>query len=390
MTIASKFQSLSLPILVSDPLWLDGRCGYIETLTSQVSGYEHTISDTIGYDTARIVVNLPLIHAEDWLINGLGKHIVTKSEALVVIWEGFVNKITFKVGTTTIPVGPLIDINNKSAVTYSTIDTSTDPPTYGIRTTTAFSSDTTSQARYAIWEKILSQGGATAVLAQQVRDKFLSEGKDPPRTSDDNFSQVNQPQVRIECLGYYHFLNAYIWNQTGVSGTVNLSTKITDILGADPNSIFSTDYSNIATNTIRVQDYENDDAVAKNLIEDLVGIGDTSDNRYTFMVLKDRKVHYQQASTTTDYVFRLSERARILEDTIGNRIRPWEAMPGKWRKVPDLLVGRSQPSDIKTDLRQSYITKVTFNAPDRLRLSGTELEELPQLLAKAAGGVQVQ
>lgn len=388
-TIPSKFQSLTLPILVSDPLWFSPRRGYIESLTNQVSNYQQTISNTKGYDTARFQIQTDLNHAEDWLMFGIGRHLKINDESQVRAWEGFINKITYRVGTTTITVGPLLEVANKVATTYSTIDTSMEPPTLGIRETTSFAEDADSQVNYAIFEEIISQGGSTQTLAEQIRDKGLIDRKDPPRSNDDNFQQIAQPIVRVDCLGYYYFLNAYLYNNTGVTGTEDISTKIQNILAADPNNIFSTDYSQITTNTIPVQQYENDDARAKTIMEDLIGMGDTSDNRYNFMVLKDRRISYQAAPLTTGYVFRLSDRSRILEDTVGNRIRPWAALPGKWRKIPDLLVGRSAPGDIRTDLRQAFIVKTTFTAPNGLRLTSDELEELPQLLGKISGGVQI-
>jgi hypothetical protein len=389
VTIPSRFQTLTLPILISDPLWFSPRRGYIESLTNQISSYQQTVSNTKGYDTARFQINTSLVHAEDWYMFGIGRHLKVNDESHVRIWEGFVNKITFKVGSTTITVGPLIEVANKVAVTYSTIDTSTEPPTLGIRATTADAEDSDSQTRYAIFHEIISQGGSTATLAQQIRDKGLIDRKDPPRSNDDNFQQVAQPSVRIDCLGYYYFFGAYLYNNTGVTGEENISTKIQNVINDDPNGIFSTDFTQIATNTVQVQQYENDNARAKTIIEDLVGMGDASDNRYNFMVLKDRRITYEPAPLTTGYLFRLADRSKILEDTVGNRIRPWAALPGKWRKIPDLLIGRSAPTDIRTDLRQAFIVKTTFTAPNGLRLTSDELEELPQLLGKISGGVQI-
>ncbi len=388
MTSASKHQSLELPILVSDPLWLSERRGYITTLTRDVSSYQHTITNTHGYDKASFRLDSNLVSAEDWLLNGLGRHIIVKNESLVTIFEAFVNKINFKVGSVIITVGPLLEVGNEISVTFSTVDTSTSPPTVGIRETTSVATDTTSQGLYGIIERIYSQGGSTTIVAEQVRDKYLEATKDPPTNSDDNFAQTNQPSVKVDCLGYYYWLDAYLYANSG-TGTQNANTKLENILTADVNSIFSTDYSGIETNTLQVPLEEEGKDKARTILEDIVTMGNASNQRYNFMVLKDRKVTYEAVVEEIELIYRVQERVKTIEDKVGNRLKPWNVLPGKWRRTPDIFVGRTVPTDIKKDLRNSFITQVHFRAPDDLRFTGNELEDLPQLLGQIAGGVNV-
>ena len=87
-------------------------------------------------------------------------------------------------GTLTAVRGPLLDVDNKVAVAYSTVDTSVSPPVVGMRDTTAFESDTDSQDQYAIQEYILSVGGSSETNAEQLRDVHLNDNKDPPRSEN--------------------------------------------------------------------------------------------------------------------------------------------------------------------------------------------------------------
>ena len=120
-------RSTGLTILAQDPLFYSTRT-YSERITPQVSGYSHEIRSIGGYFSARITINASKKKIEDWIDYGLGRHIVVYSPSLVVIFEGFVNSIQANLGPLQFTVGPLLDIKNRVAVTYSTVDTSVSPP----------------------------------------------------------------------------------------------------------------------------------------------------------------------------------------------------------------------------------------------------------------------
>lgn len=384
MTTPSLHQQTGLTVSYTDPLLRANRSAIVRTLTDELDGYSHETRAAGGYWSASIRVSDVQSRLEDWISAGLMRHIVTYSTGLEVVWEGFVNRISVNFGSFSYQIGPLLDIGNRVRVVYSVIDTSVEPPTLGVRAVTANANGTTSQALYGIIEKVLSTGGSTATEAAQNRDTWLAENAMPPVSIDLNLSGGSEPSLALDCLGYWHLFGAYTYTNTGVTGTENLSTKIQNIINADPNSLFSTDFSRITTNTLQVKQYENDDKTAEALLKALNSLGDTSDNRYTIGVYQNRQLWYQAAPTTVEYLKRITVSDDFTTPT-GATVRPSSVLPGRWVLVPDFLVGRTQPNSrtiLNDDPRAGFIEVVRFDAPREVRVSGGKLSQLDQALAK--------
>lgn len=384
----SNRQSLGLSVIFSDPLARSGRAAYIDTLSHQLNGYRHSIGASIGYDTATITLGANREVAEAWLNDGVGRHIVVRDYTLTTIWEGFVNRINATIGGQTEAVGELLNIGNKVKAIFSTVDTSTTPPTLGVRESTDWAEDSDSQDRYGIFEVVVSTGGASTSEAEQYRDKFLEENKRPKSTSQNNIAGgQNNISVSLECLGYYHLLKTYTYNSTTTGGQ-NLSTKLQNILTSQPDSLYSADYSQVTSNTFQVAAWENNDDTAESLVKGLIAFGDSSDNRYTFGIYAGRKAIYQQAPTEVDYRFSIASNSQQIEGVTGGRVYPWQVLPGRWLRTPDFLIGRVQSTLTHEDPRNRFIESVEYTAPWGLSINGTQLETLPQLLAKLQlGGV---
>jgi hypothetical protein len=277
-----------------------------------------------------------------------------------------------------------MNVANRVTTIYSTIDPTTNT-VIGTRAKTTVSNDTTSQGLYGIIQKVLSVGGATAVTAAQIQSTYLKENAYPETsrslnlgTDSGNNSGVT---VTIDCLGYYHWLNLYAYNQTVVTGTINASDKIIAIINAQLNSII-TDTTNILSNTVQVTAFENDDYTAYNILQEAVSMGDASDNRWVFGVYQNRKAFYNQMSSTVDYILHLMDSSQKVETPIGAEIYPWNILPGKWLMFPDFLIGRTSETNPRYDPRCMFIEDVTYTMPWGLALNGGKTATLAQKLAK--------
>jgi len=283
--------------------------------------------------------------------------------------------------------GPLTDIANKVAIVYSSVDTSINPPAMGMRVKANYAEDADSQADYGIITKVLSVGGSTQTIAEQIRDTWLAENA-WPETSHTYGQGGGDASVTVECLGYVKWLELFPYNQTANTGTRNLSDKITDVLAAEPNTLFSTDYTNIASNTLAVRRFENDDNSGWDVIKDLVAKGDTSDNRYLFGIYDDRVAHYEQIPEDTAYHQYIADSNQNVRTPVGDIVRPWDVRPGRWLLYPDFLVGRSIPTNRRLDSRFEFIESVTYSSPWTISHTGSKVATLPQKLAKLGlGGV---
>ena len=388
MTTPSHSQSSGFTILVYKPAIGAGTYTPAGTLigefSHEVEQYQHTIAALGGYDSASFSINDRQENLEDWL-DRLGYHVEVYNPDLVLIWEGFIDSVAVNVGALAVTRGRLTDIGNRALCVYSSVDTTTTPPTMGVRARTALANNTTSQARYGIIEKYMSVGGATQVTAEQIRDTWLAEN-DEPETSQQFSTGGEQTSVMVNCAGYSRWLEQYVYNQTANTGTINVSTAIQNAIAANPNGLFSTDYTGIVANTLQTQRYVNDDDTAWGYIKYLVSQGDAADGRYLFGIYAGRKARYEAMPTETAYLQRLSDPKLRVETPTGQEVKPWDVLPGRWLFYPDFFIGRITPPDRRDDPRYEFIERVTFTAPWGLSHTGSKVATLGQKLAKLGLG----
>lgn len=363
-------------------------------MTDQYTDYHHDTIAFGGYWTAQIVLSLPLVQAEDWYENGLGRQITTYNPAGIIIWQGFVNLVTLNAGALSQIRGPLMEIANRASAVYSPLDISVYPPVSGTTTVTTIAEDLTSQGKYGILEKVISAGTTTIENAEQARNIFINQNKNPATSGQANLAPGSSQNVvvTLDCLGNINWLTAYIYNNA-VTGFDILSDKLIDILAADPNSYFSTLYTQIEANNFLTPAVENRNRFAFDIIKELVALGnDTDDRRRLFGVYAGLVARYETQSNTIAYQHRLSDPLQAITTPEGATVYPWDVQPGKWLFVPDFLVGRqSAPvTDLHLDPRCLFVESVSYSAAWGLSISGEAGgSSLNQLLAKLTftGGI---
>ena len=381
LAISSFKENRSPSIIISSPIWAS--TGFVDdSIRNKMSGYSHTISAVGGYDSASISMTMRKIDAEDWFANGLGRHVEFFDHALVKKWEGFINEVRIGIGVLSASQGPLVDIVNRTAVVYQTASYNTNPPVSGQRATTTQGDNAGSQAKYGILESYLSGGTGTETSMNGVRDTFLAERGWPQSNKDVNFDSPGDITVELSCLGYYHLLPKYVYQQTTNTGQVNISIKIQDVLTADPSSRFSSDYSQIETNTTQINQFENEGKDALSVIQNAVVVGDGSGNRTLFGIYNDRKARYETIPTAIALQTSLNAKRQQVESLAGSWVLPWDVTPGQWMTINDFLIGQVQKTNPREDQRNIFIERVTYTAPYGLSVNGVQVETLPQLLAQ--------
>ena len=352
-------------------------------LAQQVHKYWHIIEAVGGYWSAQFTIRGGRSLMDDWLQDGLGRHIEVYDGSLTQIWEGFVDKVTANYGPLSVTRGPLLDTANRVYLTYSAITYDEDDnPVVGTRITTAAENDTDSQAQWGIIPKVLSTGGVEADDAEQICETYLAEHAQPATSKDWRTSGAGQEtSVTVDCLGYVHWLN---WPYTDTSGgTDDADDKIIAVLGDTPNSSWLTyDTSHIDANTLQVPTWEDENNLAWSVIKDVVARGGASDERWIFGIYADREAYYQAAPTTVEYQQRLSDPGVRLESLEGAEVYPWNILPGKWIMFPDFLIGQAAETDLRDDPRAMFIEQVKFTAPNELQMKGGTLDTLDALLAQ--------
>lgn len=338
---------------------------------NEIDSYSHVIGVAGGYMSCSFSFKISPMDAEAWLDGSLGKTVKCYDSDLATVWEGYINEIAVNIGAISIKLGPLSEIANKAVVIYSDDITNE-------QETTAAGSDTSSQAIYGIWYKVLSGGTLSPTTSVKARDTYLSEMAWPSFSQD--ITQGNDFSVSINCLGFNTLLN-YPYDETGSVWTVK--SKLENVLVREPNSAISADYGNIEANGLSILREETQNQTGTTVITSLVGLGgESDDNRRLWGVFDDRKFYYWTIPTTHEYEMYTDDGTNRVMDLGGGIVDPISILPGRWIKFMDLLPTMEPANSIAQDMHYMFIETVTFTAPSTIAMQGGKVNKLQQMLAK--------
>lgn len=359
--------------------------GWLGDIDVAAQNWRHSISVFGGFDTASFDLVDSQNVLDDWVLNGLGRPIIAYDDALVPMWEGFVDSITVNQSGLSVTYGPLTSVANKVFAIYSGVDTSVYPPEIGVRKKTPTFQNLVSQAEWGIWPEILSLAGVTDNNADQLVSMYLQEHDDPETSSQFSFSS-GKNSLSIDCIGWYRTL-IYPYNYTvNTTATIAISTRIQEILTAQVNtSWISTDYSKITANATTVPRYENDDQLALEQLRGLSAMGDVSNNRHIFGIYEGRKAFYEPASVVKDYEIKINESEYLIVDSGGAAVPSWRVRPGRWVFFSDFMPGLGAPyAELHADPRMLQIESVQFDMrlPQSIQLTGGHTSKYEQRSAR--------
>lgn len=367
-------------------------------LVTKVQSYSHELANNWGWKSIMITLGGPPSYLDSWYESGIGRHIEVYDSSGEIITAGFVNRVTVTSNTMRASRGPLIEVCNRCSVVYTPIIyfQNVTPPIMGTEKSTTIAEKDDSQLKYGIIEKVVSGGQLrdetqfTGINeAENLRDKYLEEHQEPDM-GDKSFSlgNMNDPAITLEILGYYAWLDLYIYNQSTVGSYTWVSEVMKIVLTADPNGIFSTNYNEIEQNTLLALRYQNDNKTAQSILKEFINQGnDVDDQRRIFGVFEDQKIRYNTIPSTFEYYYKISgKNQNIRQYTTGEDgaiIKPWNVQAGKWMFISDFLPGRFTDTDNKkSDPRAMFIENVNFSAPFGLSVNGIGISELAQYMAK--------
>ena len=369
-------------LLVYDPLWIGTDVLY-DTLAFEEESVQQQRELFGGYHSRSFTLPLQQSEVEEWLEFGLGRHIEVYSDNLMMCFEGFVNRIDANIGALSLSRGPLLGgVANRVRVDYSTVDNSITPPAMGIRVPTAWANDTASQAKYGIIERVIGTSGATAANAELIRDLEIIKASSVRGSESDNLSSSSIPTVSIEVMGYWHWLQAYIYSSAS-GAQVGGHTKIQSVLAADTNSIFSTDYSGLSTNaTITVSQWEDEDRTGFEVIRNVVNKGDSSNDPWLFYLGPGRKAYYHVAPSEATYQRALLDPRQSMRRSSGALVEPWDMTTGEWIFYTDVFIGSSPTPSIRTDPHYLFVENAAVTYPASLTVQGIQIHRIDQFLSR--------
>lgn len=365
--------------------------------------FNFTVQANGGYWSLSVTILDNQDGIEDWIANGLKRNLVVYDDANVVIWEGFVNRVTANLAGLSVTRGPLMDIGNRLSVTYAKQEVvgSEIVTTQNLTTTIEPAAPSASNLKYGIFEKIVGAGTVWEdTQAEEIRDTWLAERAEP-EMSKQFVGGASPPSVTIECLGWVHYLGNYVYNADEVGVGLNVSVGASDKLeyiidgdplmvafNGDPNGLFDADGNgDIEDNAMLFSRWEDQNTTAWGLIKDIVSAGSIAGDRYIFGVYAGRKIVYQAVPTDLEYNQRLSDPAQRITTEGQAVVFPWNVLPGNWMMFTDFLIGSTQPANLRNDQRAMFIERVAYSTPWGLQLDGGKINTIAQKLAQRGLGL---
>jgi len=348
-----------------------------------ISNWRHTITATVGFDTASFNLVAPKIDLEEMFFEGCGRRVKRYTpDGNSVIWDGYIAEMVLNEPGLQMRIS-LREMANGIVVRYIPTDPTTNPPTYGAETWTTPVDNAISQAKYGVKQKVFvpPSNKLTNANAVQFANTLLTHYRMPIRSST-IISRSGEPSLQISCNGYMHTLDWQTYIQEALSGADNANIILSTIVSAtNQGFIASQDFD---TNTTQVQKYFSNFDTGYDLVQLISSFGDASFNRWLAYVLEDRILHYKPISTTVDY-FRRAEDARQEIHAPDGRVIPyWEVRPNHWIRTADMFPHTLSPANLKDDFQVMFIESVEWTEPDGLMLSGSPGDNLQVILARMA------
>lgn len=384
IVIPTSFKQTGINILYGDPVLSRGRQTYLGSLSDQIDSYTHETRSVGGYYSASLSMKSTDVLSQDWITNGVGRHIEVFNPAQQTIWEGLVDRVTLNIGNFSITIGPLLtkEVANRVRIKYSVVDYSISPPSVGVTLTSAPASNTQSQDRYGIIERTLSANEITQTLASNIRDSWITEHAFPPVVVSSTLLGNSEPTLTLDCLGYWSYLTT--WSYTNSSpGAQTLREKILDVMDSSPNSdLFSTNYSRVSENLTNVAQAELGDKTPDSILTELASLGDSSGQRYIIGLYKGRQLVYQPIPIEVGYVQHVGHSISTLD---GRPVEPCDVVPGEWIYYTGFLRPRPIPGtlvNLSSDPGTGLVESVTFTSPGDVSITSARFSKLDQLFAR--------
>ena len=344
--------------------------------------WSHKITATNGFDSASFDLILNKDQMEQFFNDGLSRMVTRYSEnGNIIVWQGYINSMTLtqpgmKSGLS------LDNMFNRVSIRYTKITSGTNPPGESSTRTTQLQA-TDSQDKYGIKQIIYSPPAEKLkqTVAEQMRATFLEQYREPRRNAA-TITGAAEPRLHVECKGYKHTLSWRMYRQVAGTGDKNANLIIADMLGFGDLFI---DSSDLGINTSQVHKYYNDDFTILELVDNIAGLGDSSNNRWVAYVKENRTFVYELASTDIKYFRRLSDVHQTIYDAMGRKVPYWEIQPNAWIKTTDVQPFTVDPAALQDNPQLMYIESVEWNENNNsLSMTGSRGDAVGVMVARIA------
>lgn len=322
-------------------------------ISARTDSYQHTITDNCGFESMQVTLNVSLEEALEWLTAGLMRSAIVYSPDAEVVWEGYLNSVSARVGQK-IATLSLDGMANRVRCTYTTV--------LGTPGTTSSVSDTTSQGLYGIKDRVVALNQSSAAAATYRATIVLADLAYPKSRQSTQAMTGAQGdiQLTLSFVGWYTALDWLITSSSTTSTAVT-TTQVTTLLTAYSavNAFFSSTYTYVTASGISSPQLIAANTTYRQAIEDRLKLG-TGAYPMAWGVYQDRMFHVDTWAGFTPTVITYYERLgdASVYNSAGGVVPPWNVRPNAMSEVVELLdIG---PIAIASDAAsRKYVGRVT-------------------------------
>ncbi len=338
-------------------------------LNELVTTYQHTIADRYGFESATLTYQGGVGEVIQALAL-LGQRLTVYGPYGRQCWQGMFWSIDVASAGQQHSIG-MEAIANRVMVRFTA--------PFGASATSTVYSDTDSQARYGRKDYVQAGGAKSLVAANNLAQRILTERKQPPPATAINLASGPQEgtgwTITLHCVGLYESLGFCLTSNASTTSTVT-TTQVATLLASDPNAwVVAGDI--VASGVSDVETIE-EDGTRRAKIEQLLGLGNSSQQPLSWGVYEDRKftivpwagAGYTPLAPGPQTFYKVNQNDMLIRNYEGVPVEWCDVRPNYRYVLSDLLDVKALTSSSYTTTTAGVVGRVTFGcSADAMSLS---------------------
>lgn len=325
---------------------------FVDDLTGNHEGYRHVVRAVGGFESANFRLLGTRDYLDGWFEDGLMRRVVLYNPQGVEVWEGFVNRLRYSIGTLQ-KTRSMDGMYNRVVQIYTPIVSEPEEPVIVDPPHDPIYDDAASVAEWGVKAVFVSGGEMTDEEAFAWGRAILRDKSQPAVGESVNTQATNPPFMDVECLGYYHTLKWMPFLPEETTCTVSAAEiqahqAIQEILRFYSECVntgwVSTDSSWMDYNFLSYRQRSNQKS-CWDVIADIIRLGGAGGERWVGGLYQNRQMVYKPAEALDalygeymQLVRSLNDREQKIYDEQDVEVKPWDVLPDRILRTVDLLM----------------------------------------------------
>lgn len=325
---------------------------FVDNITGNHEGYRHVIKAVGGFESASFRLKGTRDYLDEWFEDGLMRRIALYNPEAVMIWEGFVNRLRYTIGTLQ-KTRSMDGMYNRVVQLYTPIVSEPEEPVIVDPPHDPIYDHAGSVAEWGVKSVFISGGEMTDEEAFAWGRAILRDRHEPPIGDSVNTQAADPPFIEVECLGYYHTLKwmPFLPEETTCTvseAEVQAHQAIQEVLQFYSDCVnpgwISTDTDWIDFNFLLYRQ-RSEQKSCWDVIADIIRLGGLGGERWVGGIYQHRQMVYKAAESLDTLYGEFMQMTRSLDDReqkvydeLGVEVKPWDMLPDRILRTVDLLM----------------------------------------------------